>query len=397
MSTEKDAFLPQRRRWLFMVYAVAASIYRWIVVISILWFLYQVFEPQGLKVIGQLLVVLSLYGLLLTPAWQVVRFLRVPGRISQLKKMRMLATLTLFVGLLTAIMLIPVPHHVTCKFIVQPRAAAAAYADVPGRLVEIHVQEGQFVRAGQTLVVLKNLDVELTIARLIGEREQLAAKLAALQLQAYDDEAALLEMAEVAETMGSLDQRIERRRQDHDRLTIRAPRDGLVFAAAPLPPLNDPETLPFWTGHPLQPENLTAHLREGVAICHIGDPTQLEAIVEIDETAIESIQRGQEVELYPHPLRGKALVGQIAQVSQTDLHVTPANFSATTPATSRHDGRASHASRQPLNMYQANVPLDLRESFVLAGVTGRSKIHAGRRTVGRRLWDSLCRTFHFEL
>ena len=90
LTSQDDPFLPQRRRWLFMAYAVAASIYRWIVVFSILWFLYKVFEPHGLKVVGQLLVIFSLYGLLLAPVWQFVRFLSVPGRTRHLKKLRMI-------------------------------------------------------------------------------------------------------------------------------------------------------------------------------------------------------------------------------------------------------------------------------------------------------------------
>ena len=46
---------PQRNQMFFALYSVAAAIYRWVVVFSILWFLYKVFEPYGLKVIGQML------------------------------------------------------------------------------------------------------------------------------------------------------------------------------------------------------------------------------------------------------------------------------------------------------------------------------------------------------
>ncbi len=397
LTPQADPFLPQRRRWLFMLYAVAASIYRWIVVFSILWFLYTVFEPRGLKVVGQLLVVFSLYGLLLAPCWQLVRFLHVPGRVRQLKKLRMATVLLLFAGLLTAILMTPWPYYVTCDFQVQPRGATAAYVDVPGTLVAIHAVEGQFVRQGQLLVMLENVDVDLAISRLLGEREQLTARLAALQLQAYDNEAALLETTEISQSIASLDRRIHRRRQDREHLAIRAPCDGYVFPAQLIAPSDSPERLPTWSGHPLQSANLTAYLQEGAAVCQIGDVEQLEAILAVDEATIQSIQPGQTVELFPAQWRGQQLTGQIAQIAHTDWHVTAASYSAARERTPHDNRQPGHAQRRPSNTYQANVPLELTDATLLSGGTGRAKIRAGSRTLASRLWDSLCRTFHFQL
>ena len=45
-----DPFLPERNQVLFGLYSVAAVIYRWFVMASILFFLYKVFEPVGLNV-----------------------------------------------------------------------------------------------------------------------------------------------------------------------------------------------------------------------------------------------------------------------------------------------------------------------------------------------------------
>ena len=50
-----DPFLPKRKQLLFAMFTVASAIYRWVVVLSILYFLNQVFEPYGLKAIGQLI------------------------------------------------------------------------------------------------------------------------------------------------------------------------------------------------------------------------------------------------------------------------------------------------------------------------------------------------------
>ena len=49
LEEPEDPFLPQRNQWLFATYTVASAIYRWVVTFSILYFLNKVFEPYGLK------------------------------------------------------------------------------------------------------------------------------------------------------------------------------------------------------------------------------------------------------------------------------------------------------------------------------------------------------------
>jgi putative peptide zinc metalloprotease protein len=395
ISPADDPFLPQRRRWLFAAYAVAAEAYRWIVVFSILWFLYKVFEPYGLQILGQLLVLFALYGLLVAPAWRLARFLGAPGRIGQVKSIRLVVWLILGSGLICVALAGPVPYHVVTDFHLQPRNATTVYVNVAGTLVTLHVQPGDRVRAGQTLLELRNEAIEMALVQLTGRRDQLAAHLAALKLQAYDRESALLEMTEVTQAIATLNESIERRQEEMQRLTIRAPRDGIVFPMPSRVASEDAETLPLWSGHPLQQENLSAWLAEGVAVCQIGDPQQLEAVLAVDETTSQPVRSNQPVRLFPDQLRGKCLEGRIAQVSQTDQRVTPASFVS--------DRRSESASREEpakhsySNTYQASVPIDLTEPGLLSGGTGRAKVRCGSRTVAARLWDALCHTFHFEL
>ncbi len=48
-----DPFLPQRNQLFFALYSIAAAVYRWVVLFSILWFLYKIFEPYHLKVLSR--------------------------------------------------------------------------------------------------------------------------------------------------------------------------------------------------------------------------------------------------------------------------------------------------------------------------------------------------------
>jgi putative peptide zinc metalloprotease protein len=132
------------------LYAVAATMYRWVITIGILWFLHLVFRPYGIQVLGQALAVLAVYGLLMQPAWQLIRFFRTPGRIDRVSKTRLAAT-TAATVLALAMFWIPLPHYVSCSVFLEPQGAAAVYAESPGHIREVHARPGDWVRAGNPL------------------------------------------------------------------------------------------------------------------------------------------------------------------------------------------------------------------------------------------------------
>ncbi len=137
-----DPFLPQRNQVFFAIYSVAAAIYRWVVLFSIFWFLYQVFEPYGLKVVSQMIATASIAGLIIQPLWKLGKFFYVPGRLDQVKRTHVRISLAVVGGVLAFVCTIPLPHHVFCLLEIKPRDAEMVYVDVPGRLEEVERQVG---------------------------------------------------------------------------------------------------------------------------------------------------------------------------------------------------------------------------------------------------------------
>ena len=86
LEQQEDPFLPHGNQIFFAMYTVAAVIYRWIVVFSILMFLNSVLEPYGLQVVGRLIAGMGLFGLIIQPMWKLGKFLHVPGRMHQVKR-----------------------------------------------------------------------------------------------------------------------------------------------------------------------------------------------------------------------------------------------------------------------------------------------------------------------
>lgn len=393
-----DPFLPQRRQWLFACYTVAAAAYRWIVMAAILWFLYKVFEPYGLQVIGQLIALFAVGGLVVQPLWQLGKFFYVPGRIDRVKKPRLLTSVAVAAVAVIGIFMLPIPHYVRCGLYVQPRGAASVYVESAGELREIHARPGEQVYEGQPIATLDNIDVKLAMVRLEGERQELLSRLASLQQRAYDDDAAMMEIDEVQESVAALDDQLARRQRDLDSLLIKAPSAGVIIPPPTLPKSQDDATrLPTWYGAPFEARNQLAFLTAGVPFCQVGDPTEVEAILAIDQGDIEFVHSGQVVDVFLTPLPGERLRCQLEQISQLDMKVTPRSLSSKSGGDLITQTDDSGRERPMSTTYQASVPLANQPTDLLIGATGQAKIHTGYQTIATRLWRYVCQTFNFDV
>ena len=122
MEQQEDPFLPNRHIWFFALYTIAAVIYRWVVVISILFFLNAVLEPYGLKIVGQLIGMMGLFGLAGQPIIKLVKYFRAPGRLSQVKRKNILITSGIVTLSLAFFFFCPLPYRVKCavEIIIHP-------------------------------------------------------------------------------------------------------------------------------------------------------------------------------------------------------------------------------------------------------------------------------------
>src|SRR5438093_6835291 len=99
-----DAYMAPTRKWLFVIYAIASWIYRWVVMFSILWFLADFLGPK-LKILSQMLAMLSLASLFIWPAYKVIRNIRQRGRLPDMKAPRVYITLFVLLVLVLGLFL----------------------------------------------------------------------------------------------------------------------------------------------------------------------------------------------------------------------------------------------------------------------------------------------------
>jgi putative peptide zinc metalloprotease protein len=396
-----DPFLPKRHQMLFALYTIASFMYRWVVLFGILYFLNKVFEPYGLKILGQALALASLYGLIVIPFWNVYKFFRVPGRWSKVKRWRMYVSLLLLAGVVGAILFVPLPSRVYAPFEVQPHGAASVSVEVPGQLIKLYVKPGQRVEKGDPIADLQNLDLELEVTKLQGQRDSLAEKLEGLeQLRFTSDkpEEVAIEAGRKKEELSAVEDQLKQKLTDLERLHIVAPASGTVI---PPPRVNERPSdkdieLPSWTGTPLDPENLGSTLSpDGPQnlLCQIGDPNRWDAVMVIDQDDVGLVHEGQEVRLMLEESAYHVFLSTIASRAVDAMTTASPRLSSTNRGPLATQPQPDGTLRPLSTSYQAQAPLDNSTGLLRNGLMGRARIATDNRTILQRITRYLARTF----
>jgi putative peptide zinc metalloprotease protein len=394
----EDPFLPQRNRGLFALYAVASSLYGWFVSLSIFLFVWSVFKPYRLEVLGQILAGAALWGLVVRPVQGMIKFLNVPGRRDEVKTLNLVLTTLAAAAVAAAIALIPLPQRVWCGAELRPRGEETVYVTVPGRLESLAVKPGSIVKRGAELARLSSIDLDLEIADLEGKAAQSRARLNSLERERFSDPAAGLEIGTVEESLKSVEEQLEKKRKDRSDLVLVAPRDGLVLPPAGVePPKDGSGRLPQWSGHALSEKNLGATFTEGTVLCMVGEPEQFEAVMVVDQSEVEFISRGQQVDLKLDSFPWQTFSGTVAEIAETHLESGSERMSVKAggqvPTETDESGREMPISTS----YEAMMSLDDTEAVLTPGMRGTARIKVGSRTVGQWILRLVWQTFNFRM
>lgn len=388
--------LPKRKKWAFAAYSVASFFYRWFVMLMIFWFLTKVFEPYGLSVIGHGLIAMSLIGMLGIPLFKVTKFFLYPGRMREVKKFRFAISVAIVAAILWATFAIPVSRHVSASFVVQPLDAEQVYVVQPGRIRTLLKQPGDTVVVGDTIAVLENDELDIESERLAGELARETARLASLKVAQRSLPDASRQIGETQARINDLSRRIEVQKRKLQRLTLVAHRDGTI-----LPPRNIPhrpagDTLPNWSGSPLDIENRFAWFETQTLFCVVGDPKKMKATLIVDQSDVKLLDQGQSVELMFDEVPGKRFEGTVAYVSRDAISVLPRELSTTNGgqvgAAPRPDGREAPL----LTSYEVSVPLDNVDRELLSGFRGVAKITVRELPLGQQFVRYLRTVINFR-
>lgn len=373
-----DPYMPKRHQWLFVVYAIAAYIYRWVVTIGILWFLYTFLKPYRLGMVSAMLATAAATTLFVFPAWRVFKLLKQRWRSMKVNKTRMATVIASLVALLALVLFIPLPMRIDVPMILQPRSATTIFVQVPGKLERLYVKDGDTATPGAPLALLDDPELRKQFQQARQEQEQ--NERSALSFRAQGDLVRARQSELRAETAKANQEALKR---ELDRLQISVPKDvqGVVFS-------------------PPRPEALGTTMQPGEVFCRIGDPTDLEAYLVVEHSDTSLLHRGQRVWLKLSGHVGEILEGQVSLVATTAIDQLPPALSnklggevATTTT-----GEEAQQREVPLaKSYSVQVPVPNPDGTLVAGVRGLARIDIGYNSIYWRVKRYIQQTFHFRM
>ena len=282
IEAKPDPFMPESGRAGFVMFAIAAGLYRWFILAAIMVFLYTVLKPYGLQSIGIALAVVSIVTILFNLVLNIYKQVTAP-RIEPLSRPKIAISLGLLVTVIACTMAVPLPLHIEAMFLVEPHDVRHVYTPVPGRLENRPVQPGDQVTLGDTLATLTNPALALEQLRLEQqEKVQLIRVSVANALEDRSREELARANRESARTqLSEFQKQIER-------MTITAPCTGTVVAPprVPAPPLDSRrDQLGSWHGTPLEARNRNCLLPDRTHLLSIAPDSEFQAVVVIDQGA----------------------------------------------------------------------------------------------------------------
>ncbi len=394
IESPPDPFMPDTRRFWFVTFAIAAWLYRWIVLFGIALFLYTVLKPYELQSIGIMLAVVSVGASLFGIVYQICQLLRAP-RNEPMSRMKAALTVLTASAAIGVMLMVPIPVHVQATFTVEPQGVRDVFTTVPGELVSVDVEPGQYVNQGQVLARLRNSEKEEEcIALKTDERVQQAE----INVQHALENPSQRELA--VRKLESIREQLAEYEHQLKRLTIVAPCSGYVVAP-PRTPEPKAEQFNFqlgaWFGTPLDRRNGNAYLEAATHLASIGPDGSFSAVLLIDQSHRPDIAVGQDVEFKLEHLPGRTYRGTVEEISKRHVEFAPAVLS------NKHGGELPTVSdpqgRERLTSiaYQAKVRLDEDAPLLLSGMRGRARFLVDSHTAGEWIWRYLRRTFHFRL
>jgi hypothetical protein len=297
--------------------------------------------------------------------------------------------------LIAAIVLLawPVNYYVRAPLVLLPVDAARVYATVDGTLVAA-VPAGRRVAAHDTIATFENPEISRELARLSGEHRLASVRLQNLERLRGLDPKSGAEIPAARAHLADIANRLEDRRRDAQRLKLCAPTAGTVI---PAPHVETGSShagrLPHWSGGILEERNRGAGVEPGTLVCLVGDPTNLSAVLLVDDSDVARLSAGQKARIILEQTPGQVLSGEVLDVARRDAERMDSAMMARADLAPLFTGLVPPGRAD--THYQVRVRLDPTGQQLTMGGRGEAKIAAERITLAR--WLVRCFSQSFRL
>lgn len=364
------------------LYGLASLLYRIVVLVGIIWFMYSALVHNGFRALGGLFLMFAAGGVLVQAARRASTSMRDPSLWDRLPFTRRSWAAVALAILVVMLLFAPLPCRVSAPAVLRPRDQAAVYAPVAGELISA-ATEGQTVARGDVLATLSNRELTRELISLTGQRDVQVQQVANLRRRQVADPQLAAELLAAEKTLEAIDAQLLEQKALEERLSIKSPRAGVVIPPPARAADHREGMLSTWSGSPLQRRNRGAFIEPGTLLCYVGDPRHMEAVAVIDPSQVELVQVGQRVKVRLSGGPAVALSGEVAAISAMNLDRAPPELVATGELPDQPtSGRAEPPGK---SSYEATIRLEPSTAALLPGVVGRARIDVESQSLWTRL------------
>lgn len=397
-NQESDSLLPVRRRGLLAAYAVASTIYRIVLTLTITLFLVMLARPYNLEYLARGYAIVAFAGMLFPPLMRFRRFMLTSETRSKNARVRLVLSFAFATVIFVFLVFYPLPRRVWSPLELEPYRTEHVYVDVTGQLRHFYARPGDEVKAGSVIAKLENIDLDLEISRIKTQIEEHTAALLSLQSERFFNESAALEIPERKKMLSALRTSLLEKQRESDRLTLTAPQTGVFYPPTEFTTArtSSPDELPIWSGLPTDPKNLGATMEAGTQFCQVGMRDRWQALLVVDQTDVEPIRLGQRVEMRLESAPEVLLVGTVDEISHEEVRRSPRRLSHSAGGELASTTDGNGVERPISATYQVHVSLPDPSPALRIGVRGTARILVDPEPVAAGVVRWLARTFHFE-
>jgi putative peptide zinc metalloprotease protein len=187
IEVQPEPYMAFNRKVLFVIYAIASYLYRWIVTFSIIWTLSRFLKPYKLGTVSLLLAMAAIGSMFGWPIYRFFKNYNQRGRLPDMKRGRVTTTTLIFALLIAGFLFFPLPvSRVHQRGLVQIDKTALARVTLPNRAIleRVYVTDGQTVKQGQILASFRSPELESKLADVVAQMKINREKASALRTQA---------------------------------------------------------------------------------------------------------------------------------------------------------------------------------------------------------------------
>jgi putative peptide zinc metalloprotease protein len=459
IESKPDPFMPETGRLWFILYAIAAWLYRWVVLASISMFLYTVLKPYDLQSLGITMLLFSMAGIFFAMGRNIYQIIATP-RMEPMSKPKITISLAMAGVVVWLILTVRIPWHLEAPFLLEPRGVVTVTAPFTGRLVppeefreryetQRKLQEyargkaeyvrgrasalegaidpatislldglpepdqyatiitnGQSVKQSDVLTIIE----DLTDVRNRDELQQTTLQWIARsnELLEYWTNGDQVHQFEVLAELKVLEEQLHSLVRLSATRVVRAPVSGRIVAARRVPEPGrdavDPTKLGRWHGTPFDPRNQGCAVEIGQELLSVAPMEELQAVLYIDQGDRDDLKEKMEVELKLDHLPEITYVSQVTAVSPRGDLVAPESLTtrfdgplATTSDPQGKEKLSSTAYRAIVELYFQD-PVSQPDALLMKpGMRGNARFLVDSRTAWQWGMRYFLETFRFRV